>query len=149
MAEESQAKKNIWQAVKFTLFSVSAGIIQILSFTLFKEAFGWSYPWSYGVSLVLSVLWNFTFNRRYTFRSDANVPLAMAKVAAYYALFTPLSIYGGNALVAAGWNEYLVEALSMLVNFVTEFCFQRFVVYRGKIDTNDVAARAKQREQGR
>ena len=148
MSDNNQsARQNLWQAVKFTLFSISAGIIQIASFTLFNEAFRWSYPWSYGVSLVLSVLWNFTFNRRYTFRSAANVPQAMLLVALYYAVFTPLSLIGGNALVQSGWNEYLVEAMSMILNFVTEFLYQRFVVYRNTIDTNDVAQRSRMKKQ--
>ena len=76
-------KKTLWQALKFTLFSASAGIIQIGSFTLFNEVFHWSYWAAYLPSLVLSVLWNFTFNRRYTFRSDASIPRAMALVALF------------------------------------------------------------------
>ena len=105
--------------------------------------FHWSYWAAYLPSLVLSVLWNFTFNRRYTFRSDASIPRAMALVALFYVVFTPLSTWGGNALTAAGWNEYLVLALTMVLNFVTEFLYQRLVVYRKRIDTNDVARRAE------
>ena len=142
----SQSNKTLWQAVKFTLFSVSAGIIQIGSFTLFNEAFRWSYWAAYLPSLVLSVLWNFTFNPRYTFRSDANIPRAMGLVALFYLVFTPLSTWGGDALNAAGWYEYLVLALSMVLNFVTEFLYQRLVVYRQRIDTNDVARRALARQ---
>ena len=85
------------------------------------------------------MLWNFTFNRRYTFRSDANVPKCMALVALYYAVFTPLSTWGGDALTRLQWNEYLILALTMLVNFVTEFLYQRFVVYRKTVDTNALA----------
>ena len=125
------------RAVKFALFSVSAGLIQIGSFTLFNEVFHWSYWVCYLLSLVLSVLWNFTLNRKYTFRSAANVPVAMAKVAAYYAMFTPLSTLLGNWLVGTlGWNEYLATALNMILNFVTEFLYQRFFVFGKSIDTN-------------
>ena len=124
------------RAVKFALFSVSAGLIQIGSFTLFNEVFQWNYWVCYLLSLVLSVLWNFTLNRKYTFRSAANVPVAMAKVAAYYAVFTPLSTLLGNWLVAGlGWNEYLVTALNMILNFVTEFLYQRWFVFGKSIDT--------------
>ena len=124
------------RAVKFALFSVSAGLIQIGSFTLFNEVFHWSYWVCYLLSLVLSVLWNFTLNRKYTFRSAANVPVAMAKVAAYYAVFTPLSTLLGNWLVSTlGWNEYLVTALNMILNFVTEFLYQRWFVFGKSIDT--------------
>ena len=124
------------RAVKFALFSVSAGLIQIGSFTLFNEVFHWSYWVCYLLSLVLSVLWNFTLNRKYTFRSAANVPVAMAKVAAYYAVFTPLSTLLGNWLVGTlGWNEYLATALNMILNFVTEFLYQRWFVFGKSIDT--------------
>lgn len=132
-------RRDLWQMVKFTLFSVSAGIIQIGTYALFFEAFSWAHWVSYLVSLVLSVLWNFTFNRRYTFRSDANIGRSMLLVALYYAVFTPLSTWAGKALTDAGANNYLVEIGTMIVNFVTEFLFQRFVVYRGRIDTNKLA----------
>ena len=136
MAEESQAKKNIWQAVKFTLFSISAGLIEIVSFTLLTELSGWSYWPCYLIALVLSVLWNFTLNRKFTFKSAANVPVAMLKVAAYYAVFTPLTTVGGNWLAEGlGWNDYLVTGINMVLNFVTEFLFQRFVVYGKSVDT--------------
>lgn len=136
-------KKNLWQAAKFTLFSISAGLIQIASFAVFSECLHWSYWASYLPALVLSVLWNFTFNRRYTFRSDADVPRAMTLVFLYYLVFTPLTTWGGDALTRAGWQDWLVLGLTMLLNFVTEFLFQRFVVYRGKIDNNEVARRAQ------
>ena len=136
--------KNLWQAVKFTLFSISAGIIQVLSFALLHDVLGLESYWmSHVPSLVLSVIWNFTFNRRYTFRSDANIPRAMALVFLFYVVFTPLSTLGGNALTDAGWNEYLVLALTMLLNFVMEYLYQRLVVYRKQIDTNDLAKKAK------
>ena len=128
--------KEVLRAVKFAVFSISAGLIQIGSFTLMNEVFRWKYWICYLTALVLSVLWNFTLNRKFTFKSAANVPVAMLKVAAYYAVFTPLSTLLGNWLVeTAGWNEYLVTALNMLMNFVTEFLFQRFVVFGKSIDT--------------
>ena len=130
------SRQEALRAVKFALFSVSAGLIQIGSFTLFNEVFHWTYWVCYLLSLVLSVLWNFTLNRKYTFRSAANVPVAMAKVAAYYAVFTPLSTLLGNWLVGIlGWNEYLVTALNMILNFVTEFLYQRWFVFGKSIDT--------------
>lgn len=134
--------ENLWQIIKFTLFSASAGIIQVASFAVLETVFHLPYWPSYLTSLILSVLWNFTFNRRYTFRSDANVPRAMALVAVFYVIFTPLSTWGGDALTKAGWNDFLVLAITMILNFVLEYLYQRFVVYRGMIDTNDVARRA-------
>ena len=141
-----ERKKEIRQAIKFTLFSASAGLIQIGSFTLFLEVFGWVYWLSYLLSLVLSVLWNFTFNRRYTFHSAANIPRAMALVALFYCVFTPLSTLAGDALVNGGTNEYVVEIGTMLVNFVLEYLYQRFVVFRNSIDTNDLAKKEKNAE---
>ena len=128
-------KKELIRAVKFTLFSISAGIVQVLSFTLMNEVFAWSYRVCYFTALVLSVLWNFTLNRNITFRSASNVPIAMLKVAGFYLVFTPLSTWVGGALTELGWNEYLVLALTMITNFVTEFLFDRFIVFGNSIDT--------------
>ncbi len=128
----------LMRALKFLFFSLSAGIIQIISFTLLNELVKWSYWPSYLISLTLSVLWNFTFNRKFTFKSAANIPIAMLEVFGYYLVFTPLSILGGDALTGANWNEYLVLAITMILNFVTEFLFCKYVVYRGKMDNQNV-----------
>ena len=132
-------KQEIINALKFVLFSISAGVIQIVSFTLlstfvFKDGEN-KYGLSYFISLVLSVLWNFTFNRKFTFKSASNVPVAMLLVFAYYLVFTPLSIWWGNALTKAGWNEYLVLFITMVINMATEFLWTRYVVYRKSINT--------------
>ena len=127
-------RKQFWQAVKFTLFSISAGAIQIGSFALL-EIFIKDYWIPYLVSLVLSILWNFTLNRRYTFKSAANVPVAMAKVFGFYLVFTPLSTYLGNLAEGAGVNDFIILIVAMLANFVLEFLFCKFVVYRGQEDT--------------
>lgn len=127
--------KELLRTIKFTLFSISAGIIQIGTFTLMLEVFHWAEPVSHLVSLILSVLWNFTLNRKITFQSAANVPIAMLKVACFYLVFTPLSTWGVDALTGIGWNAYLVEILAMLVNFVTEYIFQRFFVFGKSLDT--------------
>ena len=133
-------RKEVWRFLKFVLFSASAGLIEIGSFTLLNEFTGLRYWPRYLIALLLSVLWNFTFNRRFTFRSDANVPVAMMKVLGYYAVFTPLTTWMGDYLAeTAGWNEYLVTGLNMVLNLVTEFLFQKYVVYRGKIDNNKKA----------
>ena len=138
-------RKELLRAVKFTLFSISAGVIEIVSFSLLTELTVLPYWPCYLIALVLSVLWNFTFNRRYTFRSAGNVPKAMALVAAYYCVFTPLSTLGGNFLANLGWNEYLVTGINMVVNFVTEFLYDKYVVFRGTVDTNNLAKPAEDR----
>lgn len=127
----------LWRALKFTLFSVSAGVIQIASFSLFRELCHWEEWLAYLVSLVLSVLWNFTFNRKFTFKSAANVPVAMAKTALFYLVFTPLSLWWTAALThgeTEGLLAYAVEIGTMLVNFVTEYLYQRFFVFRNNLD---------------
>ena len=133
----SNNKKELLRTVKFTLFSVSAGAIQILSYTLLFELLHQKAWVSYLISLVLSVLWNFTLNRKFTFHSAANVPVAMLKMAGYYLVFTPLSTWWTAALTAPeiGINAYLVEVLTMICNFVTEYLFQRFFVFGKSIDT--------------
>lgn len=133
-------KKEFFRTVKFVLFSASAGVIQMGSFALLNELAGLEYWLSYLIALVLSVVWNFTFNRRFTFKSTENIGRAMLLVALYYCAFTPLSTWLEHALAGnMGWNEYLVTFLNMLLNMVTEFAFQRFVVYRKSIDTNELA----------
>ena len=127
-------KKQLWQAVKFTLFSISAGIIQIGSFALLV-IFLKDYWIPYLISLVLSILWNFTLNRRYTFKSAANIPVAMTKLFGFYLVFTPLSTYLGNLAESVGVNDFIILIITMLANFVLEFLFCKFVVYRGKEDT--------------
>lgn len=133
-------KAELWRSAKFLMFSCSAGVIELGSFALFNEVLHWKYWVSYLLALVLSVLWNFTCNRRYTFRSTEKVSRAMTLVFLYYCVFTPLSTLLEHQLAGVlGWNEYLVTAINMVLNFVTEFLFQRFVVYRNSLDTNDRA----------
>ncbi len=131
-------KKELLRTVKFALFSVSAGIIQIGTFTLLNELLHLPYWVSYLIALVLSVLWNFTLNRKFTFKSAANVPKAMLLVFAYYLVITPTTTYLEHYLTdTVHWNEYLVTVMNMLLNFVTEFLYQRFVVFRNSLDTNE------------
>ena len=139
-------KENTAQVIKFTLFSISAGIIETLSFTLLNEVFHLPYTPCYLTALILSVLWNFTLNREFTFKSANNVPLAMLKVACFYLVFTPLSTWWGAALTKAGWNEYIVLFGTMAVNLTTEFLYDRFFVFRGTMNTNKRAQKQKEAE---
>ena len=133
------AKAELIRSAKFVLFSASAGIIQVASFALLNELLHLNYWVSYLISLTLSVVWNFTLNRKFTFKSAANVPIAMLKVAGFYLVFTPLSTWWTAALTEPNygimWNEYLVLAITMLTNFVTEYLFDRFLVFGNSIDT--------------
>lgn len=127
--------KDFIQIVKFGLFSVSAGIIQTVSFALMNEVFYFKYWPAYLIALVLSIVWNFTLNRRFTFKSAANVPVAMAKVFGFYLVFTPVSTYLGHIAEGSGINEYIVLVVTMLANFVLEFLFCKLVVYKGNENT--------------
>jgi putative flippase GtrA len=135
MTKPAGKKGDLLRFLKFALFSASAGIIQVVSFTALFELVSLPYWPSYLIALVLSVVYNFTLNRRFTFRSSASFSKGMALVLLYYLVFTPLSTWGGDRLVALGANEYLVLGGSMLLNFVTEYLFCRLFVFRGSIDT--------------
>lgn len=129
-------KKELIRKIKFTLFSISAGVIEIVLFTLLDRFTGWTYWPKYLIALIASVIWNFTLNREYTFKSANNVPIAMIKVAIFYAIFTPVSTIVGNYLAEnLGWNDILVTLLNMLFNFVLEYLYDKYVVFRGSIDT--------------
>ncbi len=133
----SEKKKEFFRALKFLLFSISAGVIQIVSFTLLDLLTPLDYVIKSYIALTLSVLWNFTFNRKFTFKSAENVPIAMIKTLCYYAIFAPLSIRLGDMYLVKtlGWNEILIQAITMVINFVTEFLYQRFFVFGKSLDT--------------
>lgn len=127
--------KEIIMMVKFTLFSISAGVIQIVSFTLLNEVLKLIYWPAYLISLILSILWNFTINRKFTFKSANNVPIAMTKVFIFYLFFTPLSTWWGDALTNIGWNYYVVLIGTMVINFISEFLYDRYYVFGKSIDS--------------
>ena len=133
---ENNRKKELMRTIKFTLFSLSAAIIQIALFELLDKVFHLPWGVSYTSSLVASVVWNFTFNRKFTFKSAANVPTAMLKALLFYVWFTPLTLLGGDYLVEQmSWNKDLMTFICMCLNFVLEFLWQRFYVFKGSIDT--------------
>lgn len=136
MTNSPKKHSELMRTIKFTLFSVSAGVIEIAAFTILSQFTSLGYWFRYLVALILSILWNFTLNRNFTFHSASNVPVAMLKVAAYYCVFTPLTTIGGNYLAdTLLWNSYLVTVINMLLNFSTEYLYDRFVVFRNSIDT--------------
>lgn len=154
MATKMGKKENALQAIKFACFSASAGIIQVVSFTLLNELlpttdstnaiaqwfFNSEYGGSYLVALTLSVLWNFTFNRKFTFKSAANIPVAMLKIFAFYCVFTPVSTILGEMVAqrfTASYVEYIILAVTMATNMVSEFLYCRFFVYKNSMNTLD------------
>lgn len=158
MNEKMSKKDNMLQALKFVCFSASAGVIQVVAFTILdavlsklpatndftRMLFHSEYGVQYLVALILSVIWNFTFNRKFTFKSANNIPIAMLKVFGYYCVFTPLSTWLGVLATShfgwgEDWHKYIVLGVTMITNMVTEFLFCRFVVYRNSMNTNDIA----------
>ena len=131
-------KKELIRTIKFTLFSISAGLIEIGLFTLLNSVTNFSYWLCYLPALIASIIWNFTLNREYTFKSTVNIPKAMAKVFLFYLVFTPLSTLLGNYLAEdLLWNEYLVTGINMLLNFVLEYLYDKYYVFRNNIDTKE------------
>ncbi|MDO4647695.1 MAG: GtrA family protein [Eubacteriales bacterium] len=136
----SKKKKEILRALKFTLFSISAGVIEIAVYSLLDAVTPWKYWPCYLIALVLSVVWNFTLNRQFTFQSANNVPVAMAKVLAFYAVFTPASTWTGNYLAEVVLVPgILVTILNMICNFVLEYLYDMFFVFGKSLDTNKKA----------
>lgn len=145
----SNKQKETARVIKFVLFSASAGIIELGSFTLLNELTKWTYWPCYLIALILSVVWNFTLNRKFTFKSASNVPVAMAKIFAFYCVFTPVTTILGNYLAEELlWNEYIVTGINMALNISTEYLYDRFIVFRKTLDTNKAAIRQKQKENG-
>lgn len=131
-------KKELIRTIKFTLFSISAGLIEITLFAILDHFTNWSYWPSYLIALIASVIWNFTLNREYTFKSANNIPIAMLKVALFYLIFTPASTFLGNYLAEdLKWNGILVTLINMVLNFVLEYLYDMFIVFRGSIDTKE------------
>ena len=128
-----KSKESLIQAVKFTLLSLSAGLIEAGSFVVLERLTSLSYDLKHVISIILSVLWNFTLNRRYTFKSANNVPVAMIKVALFYVVFIPVTASNNNI------NDYLIKIPTMLLNFVGEFLWWKLVVFRGSENTNKLA----------
>ncbi|MBQ1389959.1 MAG: GtrA family protein [Clostridia bacterium] len=122
--------------IKFVLFSISAGVIEFVSFAALEHFTNWQYWPKYLIALTLSVLWNFTLNREFTFKSANNVPVAMMKVACFYAVFTPVTTILGNYLAETkGWNDLIVTGLNMALNLITEYLYDRYFVFGKTIDT--------------
>lgn len=143
VGEAAKGKAAIIQAIKFTLLSITAAGVEVASFALLewlRLSTDWYPIWvSQSVSLALSVIYNFTVNRQFTFKSSNNIPIAMLKVALFYAFFIPLSSWAVQVLSDLGWANWLLKGLSLIVNFIGEFLWWKFFVFRGSENTNNLA----------
>mgnify|MGYP001190367281 CR=1 FL=1 len=125
--------KAFLQFLKYTMFAASAGLIQTGVFELLDKVFRLKYWPAYLPALIASVLWNFTLNRKFTFKSANNVPIALLKVTLYYVIFTPLSTWWGAALTEdLGWNHDVVFFGTVLINFITEFIYSKYYTFKDK-----------------
>ena len=140
--------KELARTLKFILFSASAGIIETVAMILCEEVIKIPGHYvCYTIALVLSVLWNFTFNRKFTFQSAENVPKAMFLVFLFYIPFAPFTIWMEYFLGDVhGWSEYLVLAINMALNLSLEYLWDSKVVYRNSKDTNDIAKKKAAKE---
>lgn len=129
--------KEFIKVLKFVLFSISAGLIQIGSFAILESFTELPYWPSYLTSLLLSILWNFTANRKFTFKDQSNVSVAMIKVLLFYLVFTPVSTVLGDIADKALVNSYLILAITMISNFVLEYLYMIFVVFKESKDEED------------
>ncbi len=139
-----KSRESLIQAIKFTLLSISAAGIEAVSFIILERLTTLPYDIKHVISVVLSVLWNFTLNRRYTFKSANNVPIAMLKVGLFYAIFIPLTAWLGKLADGAGVNEYIIKGSTMVLNFVGEFLWWKFIVFRGSENTNALAKKKQE-----
>lgn len=145
--------QQFWQFVKFALFSASAGVIQLVTTTTLHQWTGWllDYYWAaYVIGLTLSVIWNFTLNRKFTFKASSNVPIAMTLVVIYNLIIVVPLAFGGQALEELWGHDYgiVVTVIELLINFVTEFLWDKFIVFNDKI-INKIARRFKRKDKNK
>ena len=132
--QNQEKMKELIRAVKFTLISISAGLIDAGSFAI-MTLIGVPILFAQPISLILSVIWNFTINRKVTFKSASNIKIAMLQVLGFYAVFTPLTTWFSGWAVSAGLDELIIKAITMVLNIVLEYLFCRYVVFRNSCDT--------------
>lgn len=164
LKETDQKNGSVWQAIKYFLCAASAGLIQFVTFTIMKTAFdktgvteSMGTMWFFQdinkttfiattIALGLSVLWNFTLNRKFTFKAANNVPLAMGLAFLFYVPFYPFQTWYVGAVenainnsvgYEASWGAIIAEGTVMLINGILEFCWQKFVVFRNSGKTEE------------
>lgn len=149
-------KKEMLRTLKYVLVAASAGLIQfgstaILSLIWPVEKFTNGPVLFYLIGLVLSVIWNLTINRKYTFKSANNMGIAILWTVGFYIIFTPASLLlqgwltngvmiEGSTLVLAhylGWHTLIGTIINMVLNLGLEYPFQRFIVFRNSIDQTE------------
>lgn len=146
MNEKKEKKTEVIRAIKFAIVSASAGIVEAVVFTAINELGNFPYYVNYLTALIASIIWCYTINRKYTFKSDKPVKVILLYAAAFYAVFTPATTLLGSWLTGSlGWNEYIATAINMALNLSLEYLYDTFVVYRNEMDNNDVAKKEREK----
>lgn len=158
-------RKGVVQFIKYALCAASAGIIQIVLFSILQTVL----PKDMGnihfivedmqlgtfiattVALCASILWNFTFNRKFTFKDAGNVPLAMFLAFLFYVPFYPFQTWYVHTIktllshhINVDGAGIIAEASVMAINFALEFIWQKFVVFRKPKDKKTATTQQEQ-----
>ena len=136
--------KEFFRTIKYFIVAASAGLIQFGVNVLLFKVTPMPYWICYDIALILSVIWNFTINRKATFKSVGNIPIAMLKVLGYYAVFGPIATVAAVFVKEDNPYYWLITIGLIIINGVTEYLFMRLFVFRKEIDSAVKAKEAKQ-----
>lgn len=129
----------------FLYFSLGAGVIKLVSFlllSLIDSGHGAVLVLAEIVSVVLSGLFNFTWNRKFTFRSTNNIVPGMFLYGLYSLIATPAVASFIVDLTRRGWADWLAKAMKMALHFILDSLYCKFVIFR------QVKERASVRKKG-
>lgn len=157
---KKEKRKGVLQFIKYALCAASAGIIQLALFSILQAVIPQSGKTirfivedmdlvtfiSTTVALCASILWNFTFNRKFTFKDAGNVPKAMLLAFLFYVPFYPFQTWYVHTIkslllgpLSTQASGIIAEGSVMVINFVLEFMWQKFVVFRKRKEKKEEA----------
>ena len=153
-----EKRKGVMQFIKYALCAASAGIIQIVLFSILQAVIPSNGKTIHfivedmdlvtfiatTVALCASILWNFTFNRKFTFKDAGNVPKAMILAFLFYVPFYPFQTWYVHTIksllveaIGTDGAGIIAEGTVMIINFALEFMWQKFVVFRKPKDKKE------------
>lgn len=153
-----EKRKGVMQFIKYALCAASAGIIQIVLFSILQAVIPSNGKTIHfivedmdlvtfiatTVALCASILWNFTFNRKFTFKDAGNVPKAMILAFLFYVPFYPFQTWYVHTIksllveaIGTDGAGIIAEGTVMIINFALEFMWQKFVVFRKPKDKQE------------
>lgn len=155
---KKEKRKGVMQFIKYALCAASAGIIQIVLFSILQAVIPSNGKTIHfivedmdlvtfiatTVALCASILWNFTFNRKFTFKDAGNVPRAMILAFLFYVPFYPFQTWYVHTIksllveaIGTDGAGIIAEGSVMIINFALEFMWQKFVVFRKPKDKKE------------